>query len=283
MFRSILIVLFAFLPIVSSAECVSEYDNIPPNSMLEIRGFGYSICYESGYDRDANLARHWVENVFDFGMKKYGITSMRREGKPYHITLFLPIEPTNRARRGSTSAGCCYTRGDTIHAEISYLSPSSPDWTYFSGVTAWPTGNDYHGHYITHEMIHAIHWAVVDQLPIDWIAEGIAEYDGYMHTTLYNRGQATKDLLEYPRRKQKIRDSIYCCFSLDYDEVIGTTEPYWGGSLIMVFLAERFGEDIHRELLHHSIGEVIRRYGVDMTDLFKELREWVDTVNWRRY
>ena len=164
-------------------------------------------------------------------------------------------------------------------AELHYLSPSS---------SAWPFGNnyygslqmnkiDYHAHYIIHEITHL--WQIGMEYatgydPPSWIWEGIAEYEGYLKSTEWNRDEGIDRFLAATREKD-VKREIHCCYTLAADRlVISTTKVYYGGGLIMLFFAEHFGEPFLSELFLQPLEVVLYNRGTNVIETFLELLIW---------
>ena len=139
---------------------------------------------------------------------------------------------------------------------------------------------DYHAHYIVHEMMNLIHYSIdTDEHPESWIREGLAEYDGYMHTTPYGRTQAIEGLLSKVSRDDA--REIYCCRTAARrsEQTISTSSVYFGGAAIMYYLALSFGERTHRQLFDRSLKDVIEDNGSTVPRFFNELRRWLHDPN----
>ncbi len=88
--------------------------------------------------------------------------------------------------------------------------------------------------------------------------EGLAEYDAYYYTTQWNRTVAVDRLLGYVDRYD--RNKIYCCRTLATRTI--STPPGGvldAGAVLMMFLAEHFGENIHIQLLRSPLDDVLAR------------------------
>ena len=187
--------------------------------------------------------------------------------------MFMPPVRTVSTREGDS--GVEYDLGDdsVVHAELYYFTPSAWSGDRFGRLRI--PAKDYHPHLITHEMAHVVHRGVVRRgwWPPTWISEGLAEYDGFFYATEYNRTTAIDSLIRYVH--QRDREKIFCCLTLG-SSGIATSSIYAGGALIMLFLAERFGEGIHVELLTTPLTEVLEQRGTTVAETFAELQAWFE-------
>ncbi|MYF64449.1 MAG: hypothetical protein F4185_00150 [Chloroflexi bacterium] len=85
------------------------------------------------------------------------------------------------------------------------------------------------------------------------------EYEGMFNSTEYNRTEGFRSLVRYVH--DQIPDRLYCCQALEgttprwessTTPTFGSTSFYFGGSLILKYLADAFGEDIHVRLMRHQ-------------------------------
>ena len=83
-----------------------------PTCDLRLAGDGYTVCYESGYAADAELARE----ILDLAVQRLGMKYGRAE--PFDLEVKLYAEPTAAVHAGRT-----YFDGGAIH----YLTPSAPE------------------------------------------------------------------------------------------------------------------------------------------------------------
>ena len=132
---------------------------------------------------------------------------------------------------------------------------------------------------MTHVAQQAIHgWS--DPVPY-WVIEGLAEYEGTFNSTDHIRRVGMDKLRRYVR--ESIPDSIFLASSLGSDTPhLSTSDVYFGGNLIMTYLAEAFGEDIHNRLLRHSgasfnaaLEAEFEAAGTTMAQVFEALKEWL--------
>jgi len=182
----------------------------------------------------------------------------------------MPPVPAKLTSQGKLAVRYDDREGSVVRAELYYFTPSA--WRGDRlGRLRIPVA-DYHPHYVMHEMSHVVQYSFPrDSKPPAWIIEGIAEYEGFFHTTEYNRTTAIDSLIRYVHRND--REKILCCLTLG-GSGIATSSIYAGGAVIMLFLAERFGEGIHAELFTAPLAEVLERRGTTVAETFAELRAW---------
>lgn len=279
MTRLLLVLVGLFLPVSVFAQCTSEWDTQLNNSnWVAMSKHDYTICYGSQYGIDADLVEEWVDQSLSIGLEKYGIPSMTKSGRPLKVTIFLPWSYTSYTRPGMVTNLCCqsrYTDRAEYHAEIHYFTPSL--WTPPLGGLRYPTGRDYHAHYVVHEMLNLLHYSLEDgsyRMP-SWLREGLAEYDGYFYTTEWNRTVAIDRLVD--RVHSQHREEIFCCQTLRAErQTISTTSRYYGSAVIVMFLAEKFGEEIHGRFFEDELGELIHRRGLEVDVVFQEFVAWFE-------
>ena len=131
----------------------------------------------------------------------------------------------------------------------------------------------YHPHYITHEVVHFFQWTCCrDDREYSWptwVIEGMAESDGYRHTSEYSRTTALIDLADKVREEEM--DGLACCYNLAMEEGFVISSPYWVGGWVMNYLAEESGEEIHIELLRNKLSTVLTARGLTVEELFEDM------------
>ena len=169
---------------------------------------------------------------------------------------------------------------------IPYLAPSHPEW---QTRPAWGRlqlpSIDYHAKNLVHEITHAAElsiWGYFYKAPAPWIAEGLAEYEGLFNTTESNRMQGLEKLLEEVRRNAGSK--IGCCESLTGNHPeITCGDVYFGGSFILKYLADKFGEEIHDRLIRSefpTFGEALSsefaNQGTTLPRVFLGMKAWLN-------
>ena len=258
----------------AGAECNSRLD--PGLSRLNWASVTYqlyTICYDERYIDDVAIVKEWIDAALALGRQKYGVARPTYRGRRLRTTVFMPPVPAKFTRQGRLAVRFDDRDGSVVRAELYYLTPSV--WRGDRlGRLQIPVA-DYHPHYVMHEMAHVVQYSFPrDSKPPSWIIEGLAEYEGFFHTTEYNRTTAIDSLIRYVHKYD--REKILCCLTLDAQPGIATSSIYAGGALIMLFLAERFGEGIHAELFTAPLAEVLEQRGTTVAETYRELRAWFE-------
>ena len=104
-------------------------------------------------------------------------------------------------------------------------------------------------------MLNLLHYSLEGTGRLEsWMREGLAEYDGYFHTTEWNRTEAIHRLFGRSEERD-LPSAIYCCRTLGGgNPAMATTDVYYGGAIVMMFLAEHFGEGLHADLFTGPMG-----------------------------
>ena len=268
----------------------------------------YSICYTEEYARDVGPVSHWLAEIRGWLFAKYDIDELsvfnwnRAPAFPAVVPMELYImlipEADGKARVGYTQFWCCeYLTAPSMDAVapigwIPYLTLSNPDWQRYPclGRLCNPHNQGYIKD-LMHEFTHAVQRTVAERLcaspegcpnhgDTHWSSEALAEYEGTFNTTAHNRTTTFEKLIEYVSDN----DLIYLATSLDYRQSLRSADAYVGGNLLMKFLADRFGEDIHYRLTHSEVSTLedvlLAEYeaeGVSGFDLFAELKAWMES------
>ena len=268
----------------------------------------YSICYTEEYARDVGPVSHWLLEIKDWLFAKYDIDELsvfnwnRAPGFPAIVPMELYImlipEADGKVRVGYTQFWCCeYLDAPSRDAVapigwIPYLTLSNPDWQRHPclGRLCNPHNQAYIKD-LMHEFTHAVQRTVAERLcaspegcpnhgDTHWSSEALAEYEGTFNTTAHNRTTTFEKLIEYVSDN----DLIYLATSLDYRQSLRSADVYAGSNLLMKFLADRFGEDIHYRLTHSEVSTLedvlLAEYaaeGVSGFDLFAELKAWMES------
>ena len=239
----------------------------------------YTICYTSASSVDVNFVRRYLNKTVRLARDKYEFTRMGRA-----VNVFLFPAPSTYARVGTATNLCCFRRGGVAWAEIHYLAPSAREWHRYPtlGGLQYPH-SDFHAKVLMHEYLNLVLVKIHQWNTPSWVPEGLSEYEGFHHTTLYNRTQAADDLIRYVHEGR--RDQIFCCLTLQNRiPVINTSDVYYGGAVIMEFLAQFFDEKIHLELLRNkrnnfplTFQDALRRRGYTVQATWRALRAWLNT------
>ena len=204
---------------------------------------------------------------------------MTHDGEPADILIFLPPAPTARTSRGyigfTTGRRSDLSNG-AWRAELHYLTPSAWGSPPYGGLS-YPSAEEYHAHYIVHETMHVVQFGLEDTSGYDaqkWIWEALAEYDGYVHTTEWNRTEAIYRLFDRSEEKD-LPAAICCCRTLRGGaSAMATSDTYYGGAIVMMFLAEHFGEGIHVELFAAPMADPVLARGTTLDEAFTRFQAW---------
>ena len=255
------------------AQCQSRaYDD--QSDYLEYKEAGYTICYSAEYPDDLDFINHWVSKAFDLGRDKYGVIKPELRGKELTLTIFAPPERTAATGQGTVRWACCYDdeeNSDVWHSELHYMTPSAWKGGLLGGLRQPP--EYYHPHYITHEIVHFFQWTCCrDDREYSWptwVTEGMAESDGYRYTTEYSRTMAIEKLNDLVKRSGT--DDLGCCSNLAMEEGWVVSSVYWVGGWVMNFLAEKYGDEVHLELLRNDLPTVLTSRGNTVEEVFQEM------------
>ena len=258
----------------TSAQCLSFADSTPVD-YLEYRDGRFTICYSADYPNDLEIAKTWMSRAFELGREKYGVLNPTRDGNRLELTVYLPPYETQATGQGTVRMACCYGRGggNVTHAEIHYLTPSAWVGNALGGLQRPP--EHYHPHYLLHETMHFFQLACCGLEAPSWIVEGMAESDGYRHTTNWNATEGV-DRLTGRFASQELKN-VVCCWDLEANFALGVSSVYWGGGWIMWYLADTYGEQIHVELLSDPLPVVLARYDTSLIQLYAEIRDYIQS------
>ena len=265
----ILISLGAMFPLKVSAK-----------TWIEVRRAHYSIYYQKGYKADAKFTQKWMDRIEDLMRSKYDVVPTQ-----YHISVYLLPLPTDDidVNESGQNRCCVTTNRGRITGTIKLLTPSSPAWKNTklkSSLGLLKNAPDYSVKVLLSEYIPIAHYCVQAARPAggweyydapNWFIQGLQEYDAIFHTTVYNRKWTAASLLSWAKSERK---GFTCC------KPIKLGDDYNGGAIFMAFLAERFGEDVHKRILQDSSptfdGAILKETGHSLPELFDMFQSWLD-------
>ena len=225
MTRLLLAFVGLLLPISVFAQCESrQHPEYSEFQWIAMTKQFYTVCYDRSYRKDADFVAHWIDESLRLGFAKYNIaTPVTKGGERLDLMVFLPPEPTQATRRGRVVNICCWSGG---LAELHYLTPAAWGSPPFGGLR-YENANDYHAHYVVHEMMNLLHYSLESSGQLEsWMREGLAEYDGYFHTTQRNQTTVITKLINYVDQGE--RSKIFCCETLEGSGV-SSSSPYLRG------------------------------------------------------
>lgn len=228
------------------------------------------------------------------------------DGARMHVNIMLLPQPDGNADTGTTrfmhgwgtpEADALYGAiADRVrHAFIPYVTPSASNWSVATrwGVLQAPAW-DFHAKNLMHEYTHAVQHTIRvgeteqrrpwDYLPL-WVTEGLAEFEGGAHTTDFYRTTGYERLLRYV--VEEIPDQVFLhhratLAGTESAAAITTTDIYFGGHLILVWLADRLGENVHARLVRHehptfdaALAAEFAAAGWTVAEAWEDLRTWV--------
>ena len=288
---AVLVGLVAVAPALAQADpCRSRYFEPPSERRwIEARSQQYSIFHVDRFREDVPFVRRTLNRTERLMREKYGVLDHGHE-----VAVYLEPEPTEYAGVGRA---VIHTWGSGNAGQdmacIKYLAPSAPAWEEArqSGATAslgHPFDLDYHAATLTHEYVTIAQNRVKDTKDRgyrgrepNWWTQGIQTYDGYFHSTETNRSRFPHDLIAHA--DEHMRDKVFCCRTLGEVQGLSTSDDYNGGALILYFLAETYGEEIHYEILNSvqptwdaAFASALREHGHSIAEAFMVMRLWFD-------
>ena len=296
-----------------------DYD--PAIAWLEAPYEHFSICYTVAHADDVAFVASWVNYAHARLAQKYGVTELRTvrdatpenpndayqggpDGARMHVMVMLLPAPDQHADTGTTrfmhdwgspEADALYGAiADQVrYAFIPYVTPSAPNWRTADrwGVLQAPAGH-FHAKNLMHEYTHAVQHTIrvgeTERRPWDylprWVTEGLAEFEGGTHTTNFYRTVGYERLIRYV--VEQIPDRVILQRTETLAETnpatITTTDVYFGGHLILYWLAETLGESVHRRLLryeqetfHAALTAELAAADMTVEEGWAALRAWV--------
>lgn len=278
--RSLSLVLVALaMPSLSEAQ-----------TWLRVSKGAYTINYQSGYEQDVAIATQWMDAGEALARGKFQV-------QPPTVRLWLHPSPMEYANVGQAMAR--EAPGKTT--DIYYLTPSASAWktTQSTQSVGLPFDDHYHAKTIVHEYTHAIQVSL-DLVfgrygEPDWYSEGLAEFNGIMHSDEYNRtvGLRANLVNNGSNSVQAQASAIVCCKTSSgrgssppfKDGVFRLTvggDPYTGGLGIALFLQVQFGADIHRRVYAQTLSggdfwsALEKETGSSLSSLWTGMRAWYD-------
>ena len=267
------------LPGIATAQCESAMSNWHPEvndfEWTVHSDYRFNVCYDPQFEEDFQYALQWINHSYNIGAAKYGIEHpIVRRGTELTVEIFFFPRQTSYA---SPSRAANFRQGNA--AEVHLLTAS----LYAEG-RGEPL--DSFAKVLVHEMMNVLFYDIDPthfQLP-SWIREGLSEYEGWM-TTPYNMGlMKGSSRSSLPQRVDR-KDIAFGWFATSLSgKTTGfiVSEVYFAGAVVVIVLAEQFGEGIHRQLFQQPLNDVLaaRRSGGNERarkwNVFKEIVHWLD-------
>ena len=247
----------------------------------EAKSAHYTVFYQTGYEKDAEFTRAWLDRTERLMKAKYGVAPDH-----YHMSIYLLPEPAgdiNAAQSGQNQC-CTRTSAGINSGTIKLLTLSASVWKTSdlkSSLGLSKSGEDYHAKVLMSEYIPIGHYAAQGSRASggweyysapEWFVQGLQEYDGIFHTTDNNRTMTVKRLLEWAKHNPT---KFSCCAPK-----LAIADAYNGGATFMAFLAAEFGEDIHARLLRNparTFEEALasETKPLSLAELFDRYEKWL--------
>lgn len=212
-----------------------------------IEAGGYSVYFASANRLDAEKVRTWIDAAREALLAKYGLATLGRR-----LSIYLHPEPTQIAQGQQVNENTAVAANDTASTSIHLLTPSSPRYTNSqSSLGISKATDDYQAKVVVHEFTHAIQATVTANSGntasfLRNLKEHLAEYDGLYHSTSGNLAAAPSLLARWGDSNRR---GFVCCETLGDTQSFVISDDYNGGTLLMRFIAERYGESMHARLL----------------------------------
>ena len=251
---------------------------------IEATSQQYTVHYVTEYRRDVAFVRRWLNATERLMREKYGLA---RHG--YEVDVYLEPAPTSRA-----GVGLATIISGSDRAEIHYMTPSAPAWKEArrQGATTGlgrPFDNHYHAKTLVHEYVSLAHTRLTVEKPEgfhyysapSWFYQGLEEHDGMFHSTPGNRTAGFRALLEHA--DTRLRERFHCCRTLARQPAFASGDPYFGGALLLRFLADTYGEGVHAAILrrpeatfNRALARELGSRGSSVSQAFTAFREWFE-------
>ena len=203
-----------------------------PDCTMQIQGDGYTVCYDQGYRADAEFVRDVLNPASGRFRARYGPSTTPVEFKLY-------AQPGELARPGrATAVGG--RSGLTIHI----MARSAPAMQgACCTVLGFPYQSDeYQIKLLTHEYSTAFqHNFPGFYSKPSWFHQGLQEYEGFFAV-------GSPDVWRLAAEKTYNDNSISCGQGL-MGEGLTITDHYTAGATYFRYLADRFGEQIHIDMI----------------------------------
>lgn len=248
-----------------------------PTCDLSLQGNGYLVCYEEGYQADAEATRTILDEQAVRLEAKYGGPI------PSSLTVKLYAEPAPKV-----SPGAAFYRGG-FSKEMHILAASAPDRdrdvTTADGLDL--DDEELIKHVLVHEYVHAFHHA---RAPgsfgwgTAWFTEAFAEFE-----SRFGVDSVRERML--PRRIATVSDEgrgqIGCCQSAAGGRSrVFIEDHYRGGLTTLMFLSEQLGSEAIKNILlserlsvSEAVDDELSARGLDLAQVFAEFPAWLDALD----
>ena len=204
-----------------------------PDCSMQIQGDGYTVCYVEGYRADAEFVRGVLNSASMRFRARYGPSST-----PVEIKLYA--EPGGRVR----GPGHAVAVGGPSRLTIHILARSAPAMqNACCTVLGFPHQSDeYQVTVHTHEYSTAFqhHFSGFYSKP-SWFHQGLQQYEGFFAV-------GSPEVWRLAAEKTYNDNSVSCGQGL-MGEQLAITDHYTAGAIYLRYLADRFGEQIHIDMI----------------------------------
>ena len=232
-----------------------------------VESSGFTICHDERYPQDAEFARVVLDRATARFSSRYGVQGTFN-------TIYLVGEPTNVECSGRAiriQPGAALSCGGT---KIYLMSRSAPEMDIIccSQLGFHYQSDEYYVTVLTHEYSTGFQ----DDFPgfyskPRWFYDGLEQYEGFVAV-------GSPNVWRLAAEKTYNDNAISCGQGLRGEEV-AITEPYAAGATYFRFLADRFGEPIHIDMLRDSRANASQILadlsGESPCETFDHFRNWM--------
>lgn len=251
---------------------------MPPGSTV-VRTPAYELHYMPQYRTDGERAARLLDNAVVVAGAKYGTVY---RGVPCRVNLY-PMPNSKASTSGALIESAVNALGVTA-CTVHVLTWSAPDWqTAGQSTMGDPKDIEYWNALLVNEYITIFHSLTSADKPVgfregsapNWWLQGIEAYDGYYHSTDASLARVRGFMGDGRVSAQ----DVICCESLRGDVALQVTDDYQDGLPLVSFLAQRFGEDVHRRLMRSGRATfyeaLVEETGATIPSLFAMYSDWV--------
>lgn len=228
--RSICIIVFllALSPGIAAADALS--------CDFELKSDGFTICHDERYPQDAEFAREVLDRATTRFRARYGVqgtfTTVYQVGEPTSVDCGghqIRIQPGSALNCG----------GDRVYL----MSRSAPEMNRCCTQLGFHFQSDeYYVTVLTHEYSTAFqHNFPSFYSKPRWFYDGLEQYEGFFAVGRPNVWRLAAE--------KTYNDNAISCGQGLMGEALTITEPYAAGATYFRYLADRFGEQIHIDMI----------------------------------
>ena len=259
---------------------------VMPSSSIVVKKPEYELYYLPEHREDGERAVRLLDQTVAVAKAKYGTIyrgapckiNLYPETNRYATTYSAYIQTDMSGSAGSLTVAKC-----TVHI----LAWSATEWksVFANSTLGDPKDIEYWNALLVNEYITAFHFLATDGKPTgfsylsapSWWIEGIEAYDGYYHSTEASLVRV-RGLMGDGRLAAQ---NVVCCEALNGQLALQVANEYQDGLPLVAFLAQRFGEDVHRRIMRSEkatfFEAVTAETGLSIPDMFVAYRDWVNS------